>query len=188
MIDFASVRKNELPFDDLVAGLTCDDLRSLTGEMVDEIQTLIINCRDEDVVFEPQDEQAHDPWAERAEEVDMPWTLGHVIVHITASAEESASLAAEMARGVELHGRSRYEVPWREMVTITGCRMRLEESRRMCLASLDMWPDAPHIEYMADTWKGGPRVNAAGRYILGLLHAIDHLEQIRDIINQSKTA
>jgi hypothetical protein len=45
-------------------------------------------------------------------ELALPWTLGHVIVHITASAEESAFLAAELARGVHRRtGRSRFEVP-----------------------------------------------------------------------------
>ena len=29
-----------------------------------------------------------------------------------------AFLAAEMARGVLLHGRSRYEIPWQEMTTL----------------------------------------------------------------------
>ncbi len=63
-----------------------------------------------------------------AAEVGLAWTLGHVIVHLTASAEEAAFLGAELARGVEPHGRSRYEVPWRTLVTIEGARARLQRA------------------------------------------------------------
>ena len=115
---------------------------------------LIAECVDADVVLVPDDPEADDPWAATPEETNMSWTLGHVIVHTTASSEESAALAAEMARGVALHGRSRYEVPWQEMRTIEGCRQRLEESRRMRLASLEMWPDDPHLENVSRNLAG----------------------------------
>ena len=101
----------------------------------------------------------------------MAWTLAHVIVHLTASAEEKAFLAAEMARGVRLHGRSRYEVPWQTVMTIAQCRQRLAECRRMCLASLDMWPDDPCLLNKKMPWPGYPRVDARGYFILGLSHA-----------------
>ena len=52
---------------------------------------------------------------------------------------------ADLARGVAFHGRSRSEVPWETVTTIAQCRARLEESRRMRLASLDMWPDQPYL-------------------------------------------
>jgi hypothetical protein len=58
-------------------------------------------------------------------------TLAHVIVHTTASAEESRLSGGRDARGVPNHGRSRYEVPWQSVTTIDQCRHRLEESRRM---------------------------------------------------------
>ena len=116
----------------------------------------------------------------------MPWTLGHVIVHCTASAEESAAVAAELARGVEYHGRSRYEVPWQEMRTLAGCQQRLEESRRMRLASLAMWPDAPHLENGYEVWPDRPPVNAIGRFVLGLMHDESHLDQIEEIVRQAR--
>ena len=188
MLDFKSVRAGDLSLIDLVAGYGPNDLRTITNETIDTILTLIKNCTDEDVVFEPIDEDAHDPFAESAEEVDMPWTLGHVIVHITASAEESAALAAEMARGVPNHGRSRYETHWERITTIEMCRKRLEESWRMRLASLEMWPDDPHLEVEYQAWKGGPNVNAVGRFILGIMHTDDHLEQIKDIVRQAHKA
>lgn len=118
----------------------------------------------------------------------MPWTLGHVIVHTTASAEESAAIAAELARGVAYHDRSRHEVPWTEVQTIAGCRQRLEESRRMRLASLRMWPDAAHLENEYQAWANGPTVNAVGRFVLGLMHEESHLEQIAEIVRQARAA
>ena len=116
----------------------------------------------------------------------MPWSLGHVIVHNTASAEESAAIAAEMARGVAFHGRSRYEVPWGDMKTIEGCRQRLEESRRMRLASLELWPVEAHLEIEYQAWSEGPVVNAVGRFVLGLMHEDSHLGQIEEIVRQAR--
>ena len=69
-----------------------------------------------------------------------------MIVHTTASSEEAAFIAAELARGVEFHGRSRSEVPWETVTTIEQCRHRLEESRRMRLATLQIWPDEPDLD------------------------------------------
>jgi len=145
MLDFQAFHSGELTFPELVTGLTQDDLRPLTDEMIDTILGLITDCADADVTFEPVDPQANDPFAATPEELHMPWTLGHVIVHTTASGEESAAVAAELARGVEYHGRSRYEVHWTAMRMIAACRQRLEESRRMRLASLGMWPDSAHL-------------------------------------------
>jgi len=186
MLDFQAVRDGHTTFHDLVAGVTRGDLRAQTNEMIDAVLQRIAGCNDADVVFEPSDPQAYDPYAATPEEIAMPWTLGHLIVHITASSEESASLAAELARGVELHGRSRYEVPWQEVTTIEACCRRLEESRRMRLASLDMWPDSPHLETVSEVWPDRPPVNAVGRFVLGLMHADDHLGQIEEVVRQAR--
>jgi hypothetical protein len=74
------------------------------------------------------------------------------------------------------------------MRTLAQCRHRLEESRRMILASLEMWPDNPHLECTHQAWSKGPVVNAVGRFVLGLMHADSHLGQIEDIIQQAHTA
>ncbi|MEA3440979.1 MAG: DinB family protein [Chloroflexota bacterium] len=185
MLDYQAVRDEELTITELVTDLKREDLRALTDEMIDTILEMIADCIDVDVTFVPSDPEAHDAYATTPEEADMAWTLGHVIVHITASAEESAALAAELARGVRVHGRSRYEVPWEEMTTIEGCRQRLEESRRMRHASLDMWSDPPHLDNNYKTWSKGPRVNAIGRFALGLMHTDSHLGQIADIVQQA---
>jgi hypothetical protein len=188
MLNFQAVRNEETTFPELVADLTVDDLRDLTNEMADTMVRLIAGCVDADVVFEAVDPEADDPFAATPEEVHMAWNLGHVIVHTTASAEESAAVAAELVRGVEYRGRSRHEVPWEEMRTIAGCRQRFEESRRMGLASLGMWPAEPHLDNGYEVWPGRPKVNAIGRYVLGLMHAESHLGQIEEIVRQARAA
>jgi hypothetical protein len=112
-----------------------------------------------------------------------------VIVHATATAEESAFLAAELARGVEFHGRSRYEVPWMAVTTIEQCRHRLEESRRMRLATLNVWPDQPHLDLTYTMqYPGAQPMNAMGRFVMGLFHDDSHLSQIIEIVRQSNAA
>jgi len=185
MLDFQSVRDKEMSFDELAADLTTDDLERLTNEMIDTILDLIKECVDADVQFLPDDPDAYDPFAEDEKDVDLAWTLGHVIVHLNASNEESAALASELARGVAFHGRSRSEVPWESVKTMGECRKRLEESRRICLASLNMWPDQPHFENYYQSRPEAPRLNAISRYVYGLFHADSHLTQIQSIVRQA---
>jgi cytosine/adenosine deaminase-related metal-dependent hydrolase len=197
MIDFAPIRERKELITELAKILTPEDLRYETNQMIDTMCDLIADCQDFDVFFEPYDPEAYDSAAETAEEVQMSWTLGHVIVHVTASAEESAYLAAELARGVRYRRlRSRYEVPWQSITTIEQCRHRLEESRRMRLASLDMWPDIPFLENTytlkvgapAAITDGHPEANAIVRFLIGLLHDDSHLGQIAEIVQQARLA
>ena len=129
-----------------------------------------------------------DPQA--TEQDDVPpeqrvgWTLGHAIVHATATAEDTAFLAAELARGIEFHGRSRYEMPWQNMTTIAQCRQRLEESRRMRLASLELWPDEPHLETKRRLDFLDDDVDSRAQFLLGLAHDQVHLGQITEIVRQ----
>jgi hypothetical protein len=188
LLDSRPVRNKEVALAEFVANLTVDDLRELTNDMVDTMLDLIADCVDADVTFVPEDPDAHDTYARDPSEAYLPWTLGHVIVHTTASAEESAAIAAELARGVKHHGRSRYEVPWRTVTTIQQCRRRLEESRRMRLASLGMWPDEPHLDNAYTPFTRVGEVNAIGAFVLGLAHDSDHLGQIAEIVRQAKAA
>ncbi len=185
MVDFSALREKQVTIGELAVGLAVADLRRLSDESVDEILGLIADCTDADVVFQPVDPDAHDAYAADESEKDIAWTLGHVVVHCTASAEEAAALAAEQARGVEYHGRSRYETPWQEVTTIAQCRERLEESRRMRHASLEMWPNPPHLEnvFVSNYWG---EYNAFGRFLLGLSHEQGHLPQIAEIVRQAK--
>jgi hypothetical protein len=184
MLDFTSVRNKELTMSQLVADLTPDDLRRLTNEMIDTMLDLISDCVDADVILVPEDPDAYDPYAADEADVNLAWTLGHVIVHTTASAEEAAAIAAELARGVAYHGRSRSEVPWKTITTVAQCRQRLEESRRMRLASLDMWPDRPRLDNIFEFL--GESINAVTRFAWGLKHDDDHLGQTAEIVRQAK--
>lgn len=166
--------------------LTVEDLRRLTNEMVDTMLELIEDSTDEDVTLEVPDPEADDPAAATDAEVKLPWTLGHVIVHTTASAEESAFLAAELARGVPFHGRSRGEVPWRSVTTIEQCRHRLEESRRMRLASLEVWPDEPYLDNVYSPGEGRMPINCMRRFLNGLRHDESHLGQIERLVRETR--
>jgi DinB superfamily len=189
MIDFTPLRSKQRTMGDLVAGLGPDDLRRLTNEMVDTQLKLIAECIDADVTFEPSDPGAHDPVAATEAELNMPWTLGHLIVHVSASSEEAAAIAAELARGVPHRGgRSRSEVHWTTITTLAQCRNRLEESRRMRLASLGMWPDSPNLDNTYIPREGADPVNALIRFVNGLRHDDDHLAQIAEVVAQARAA
>ena len=189
MIDFTPLRNKQRTMRELVDGLGPSDLRRLTNEMIDTQLSLIAECADADVTFEPSDPGAHDSAAATEAELNMPWTLGHLIVHVTASSEEAAAIAAELARGVPHRGgRSRSEVHWTTITTLAQCRSRLEESRRMRLASLDMWPDTPHLDNSYVAREGAEPANAVIRFVNGLRHDDDHLAQIGDVVAQARAA
>jgi hypothetical protein len=189
MLDFSPVRQKTITLSELANSLTKGDLRSLTNEMIDTMGQLIGACVDADVVMVPEDPNAHDPDAATEGEIGLSWTLGHVIVHTTASSEESAFLAAELARGVpHREGRSRNEIPWTAITTIAQCRQRLEESRRMRLASLEIWPDEPDLDNTYSRAPSGPPSNAITRFIFGLMHDDSHLGQISNIVDQAGVA
>lgn len=189
MLDFAPVRTKAKSVVDISQDLTLGDLYGFTREMVHKMLDLIQDCTDADVVFVPNDPEAYDGFAANAEDVSMAWTLAHVIVHTTASSEEAAALAAELARGVPHRGgRSRFEVPWQNVTTIEQCRQRLQESLRMRIASLDMWPDEPYLQNTYQMREGAPRYNAISRFVSGLAHDDNHLKQIEAIVRQAKAA
>lgn len=182
-IDYASSVK----FSDLQTSYTRQDLIEATNEMVDTMLAMVKAVPDSYVTFQPFDPHAYDNAATTTGEVHMAWTLGHVIVHATASAEEHAANGATLARGVEINGRNRYETPWETVTTTAQLIHRLEESRRMRLAFLNAWPDEPHLDNFwrkrEDRWGA---LNAIGYTLIGLKHDFDHLEQIAEIIRQAE--
>jgi hypothetical protein len=189
MIDFTPLYKREKSLDELTRGLSPAELHTLTDEMIDTMLDLLSQATDADVVFLPDDPEAFDENAENPDDANLAWTLGHVIVHATATAEEAAAMAANLARGVPLETRMRAETPWMTVSTVQQLRARLEESRRMRHAFLNAWPDRPNLTltYKPDHPKAKPR-NAVTRFVAGLLHDDNHLAQIRSIIAQASAA
>ena len=188
MIDFSPVRSKEKTLQDLAEGLTRDDLVRLANEMCDIFQELIAEAEDPDVTFVPQDPDANDTFAAQPEDVELAWTLGHVIVHWTASSEEAAAHALTLARGVPITGRSRWEVDWPDATTVPFLRDRMEESRRMQLAMLDAWPSRAHLDVTFTAREGASPVNAIGRFLGGLMHADSHREQVTKVLAQAAAA
>jgi DinB superfamily len=187
MLDFTPLREKKLSLAELTADIDKADLYGLTHEMVDTMEAIIAAAQDTDVVFVPEDPTANDTFG-IAEETRMPWTLGHVVVHTTASSEESAALALSLARGLEVGGRSRYEVPWREVHSVEQLRQRFAESRRMRLALLDAWPDEPHLDVTYQPYPQMPPLNAIARFVMGLMHDDSHLGQLREVMRQARLA
>jgi len=187
VIDFGPLRRKEVSLQDLAAGLGQDDLARLTREMCIAQLSAIEDATDPDVVMVPDDPEANDTFASNTEDVGLSWTLGHVVVHTTASSEESAALALTLARGLPVEGRSRYEVPWEQARTVAFIRHRIEESLRMRLAMLAAWPDGPDLDNFYAPYEGRPPMNALGRFIGGLAHDDSHLEQLRKIMVQARS-
>lgn len=186
-LDFARVNRYEVPMLEFAVSLNLDDLRELTRVSVEQMLALLDTAIiDEDIVFVPDDPEAHDSYVVNPADRELAWTLGHNIVHATASAEEYAAAAAELARGVEFHGRPRYEVPWQRITTIEQCRHRLLESLRMRLASLEMWPDEPNLRLGYMPWKEAGFCNAKAIFAWGLAHDASHIRQISEILQQAQ--
>jgi hypothetical protein len=184
MLDFTKVRQGEQELAALARDLSPADLHRLTDAMVDTILAIIAEASAADVVFVPEDPAALDA-AGDSTEANLPWTLGHVILHTTASSEEAAAHASTLARGVEIVGRSRYEPDWRALRSVAQVRERLEESRRMRHAFLDTWPSQPNLEIIYTPFtKYGP-LNAPAHFLLGLMHEDEHLAQMREILRQA---
>lgn len=188
MIDFSPVKAKDMTFAQFQERFSAETLATETNAMIDHMLALITDCIDADVVFQPTDPEANDRFADDEADANLAWNLGHLIVHATASSEESAALACELARGVEYHGRSRYETPWQEITTLAQCVQRLEESRRMRLASLQMWPDEPKFDNTYVPWESLGPVDARGRFLMGLWHDDGHLAQIADVVKQATAA
>lgn len=187
IIDFSQVRTQTLRLADIQHLYTHADLIAATNEMIDTMRDLIKDAKDAYVTFVPFDPDAYDPNAADPHDMYIAWTLGHVIAHTTASGEETASIGASLARGVQADWRDRYEVPWQTLTTVDQVVHRLEESRRMRLALLNSWPDEPHLEVLRATKSQGD-LNAIGYTLRGLKHDADHVGQIAEIMRQAREA
>ncbi len=186
-IDFEPVRAGRLQLADLALDLGPADLLAATRAIQERLAELLVTAVDADIAFKPDDPTAADEFAADPGEANLPWTAGHVIAHLTASAEEAAFLAAELARGVEPHGRSRSEMAWPSITSLAAVRHRLDESQRMIAGTLAAWPDEPHLEVVFVTSTGLVR-NAPARFLGGLLHADEHVAQVAEILRQARVS
>ena len=187
MLDFTPVRQKVVTMQVFAETLAPNELRQLTEESVERMLALLATCTDPDVTFIPDDPLARDDAAADSNDRTLAWTLSHNVVHTTASGEEYAAVATEFARGIPFHGRPRYETPWQHITTVAQCRQRMEESRRIRVASLAMWPDAPHLDVGTVYWDGSGWVNAIGIFVWGLAHDDDHYRQMQKIVDQAHT-
>ena len=169
---------------DLQHTVTRQDLIQSHIESIDYLLSLIEGLPDSFVSYEPDDPEALDEYAADGDHAGIAWTLAHLILHTTASCEEKVAQGASLARGVEVTWRDRYEPHWDEVKTITGLKLRLEESRRMRIAYLNTWPDQPHL----DNFFHHGKVNACGVILAGLRHEVEHYVQIEEVIRQARAA
>ena len=193
MIDFSPMRDGDLSFMDFSAreNIGPDELRALSDESLDYLLGLLEDLNDADIVYEPEDPNADDPFAVEGEE-EIGWNLGHLIAHVTASSEEGAALGSLLARGIPASERPRYETPWRDVTTVAQVRQRLVESRRMRNAYLQTWPDAPLLNIVRDvserfTARFG-EMNAPAAFLFALSHEVGHYEQIAEVKRQALAA
>lgn len=191
MLDFSPIDNKEMQILEFSKAVTVAHMRQATEDSIEYLLSLLADLDDTDVTFDPLDPLADDPFAKEGEE-KIGWSLAHLVVHVTASSEEGASIASILARGIEFEGRLRYETPWETVKTVAHCRQRLEESRRMRLGALDMFPDEPHLNVFR---KLSPRyvekfgeMNAPATFLFGLWHEVGHYAQFRDVCQQALNA
>jgi hypothetical protein len=181
--DFTAVRRGQLPYAEAIRGLDRAALVTLTADSYHAVGEIVAGVTDAGVIAVPFDSSLDDRHV--GEEA---WTLGHVVAHLTATSEAAAALAATLARGVTLPAglHLRAEVPWRDVATAQQLTARLVESRRICLAFLDTWPDVPHLELTVTLTPAYGPLHAVGIHALGLMHADEHLTQLRQIMRQMR--
>ena len=179
VLNFEAFRSGKASYADTVRDVTHPDLYQATNNLFDTIESIISGVTDMGVTFAP-----HDPDLKDANE--EAYTLGHAIVHLTATLEETASIGSVLARGIAFDGRLRNEVPWQTIHTAQQVHARLRESRRMCKAYLDAWPDSPYLDVTIMRIPHFGPMNAAGIHALGILHGESHIEQLREIMRQSR--
>ncbi len=165
---------------DLIADLDHAGLVAYATDLYRQVAEIVADVHDAAVTRVAQDAAAA--------EGEAGWTLGHLIVHANASAEEGCAVGSSLARGVPFEGRSRYEVPWETVQTARQLHERVAEGRRICLAFLQTWPDAPHLDLTITRIPQLGPLNAIQACALGLIHLDGHLDQLREIVRQAHAA
>jgi len=192
LIDFSPVYAGDLQLLQFSQRFSKDDLRAATITYYDQILEILKATNDNGIVFTPDDPEADDPYVEDPAERYIGWTLAHQVVHVTASQEENAGFSSLLARGIPVGGRMRSETHWRTITTQAQAVQRLEESRRMCLAYLEAWPNEPKLdvyrEASANSIERIGYLNAAAIYLAGLKHTDGHMAQFRETLRQAQAS
>ena len=186
LIDFQPVFKQEKTLIDLANEYSQADLGDALNGYVDLTLHIMRGLSDEQAVYIPVDPEADDPYAAAEADRHMGWSLIHLMLHVTATAEEAAAFSSILARGIPIGGRLRSERNWREVTTCAEAVARLEECRRVCLAYLATWPDRPDlstVRIMPENlnWM---KPNAPISFLAGLMHWHKHIEQFRQVAEQ----
>jgi len=191
--DFKALKEQGIRLGEFAETVTLAQLREESEKSVEWLLNFMQDVTDADVVFDPVDDEAHDPYAVEGEE-NIGWTIGHLIAHVTASSEEGAAFCSLLGRGVPISegGRLRYETDWKEMDTVAKCLQRIEESRRIRLGYLDALPEEINFELIRPISPGFEKrvgkLNAFGNMLLGLSHEHGHRAQMEVVKAQAKAA
>lgn len=177
-VDFPAIIERRKSLPEQTADVTFDDLRTMAGDLYDQLDAHAAGLTDEQIRFVPEDP---------AQDEEPGWNFAHVILHITASAEEGMALGSTLARGAEVTGRSRYEPDWETYTTAAQVAQRLAESRRMAFAFLETWPDEPHLDNTYEHDFFGP-MTAIAHGSLGLIHGKGQMAQVEEVARQAKVA
>jgi hypothetical protein len=193
-IDFSPIHKREAKIMAWGAGFDLPTLREAANASIDFMLDLIADLNDADVTFIPHDPEANDPYAP-AELQNVGWSIAHLILHVTASTEEYASISSILARGIDFPAemRLRYEPDWQTTTqTVDECRARLLESKRMRNAFLESWPDQPHT---TSRWQRSERfveifgeMDYKSAFLMGLSHEYGHHAQLQEAKRQALEA
>lgn len=181
LVQFETIHNKEQTLGDLAGQCGVSDLRETLNSYVERTVGIIGGLTDQQVILIPYDPAADDPYAASKEERHVGWSLAHVVLHVTASAEEAAAFSSILARGIAIGGRLRHECDWRQITKTAELVSRLEECRRICLAYLSTWPDEPDLEttrVMPEniSWM---KANAPLCFLFGLMHWHSHMEQLQ---------
>lgn len=186
LIDFEPVIQRQRTLFDFANRFGPPELKDMIAGYVAFTRQVIEGVNDEQLLQIPEDLQADDPFAAAEEDRHIGWSLAHLVLHVTASAEEGAAFSSILARGITIGGRLRYEDDWRQVRSRAEVLERLEECQRMCLAYLETWPARPHLETLRilSGKLSGMKVNALTSYVWGLYHWHQHVEQFKKVAEQ----
>src|SRR5258708_23853908 len=141
LINFQPVYNKEKTLGDLASQYSNADLHAALNSYVDFTIQIINSVSDEQALYIPPDPDANDPYATTEAEHHMGWSLVHLVMHVTASAEEAAAFSSILARGIAIGGRLRSERDWRPVAACAAGVARFEQMRRICLPYLRTLPD-----------------------------------------------